>query len=327
MLQTNHSVPSGSFAETETYDEVAHARCLTGWQDVRYEHVSRQPFRGHVSELNLWPVQIILERVDQPCIYRGACWEGGVTFMSMLDADGEVFCDGRRVNESTVTISPTCAASVFLRKPTYHLGITVDEHALIEHGRRVLRKDLSIASLGRNAAINDAAIVAVFQNCAMLLFDEIKAQPGLLRQDVYLESARARVLDMLVQVLDAGIALAQHLAPPSPRSYIVEKAARYMNARLADPLQMSDICDAIRVSSRTLRYSFEEMIGVSPTQYLMAVRLSRVRRDLLQAGASGRINRIAERYGFVHMGRFAQFYCDAFGELPSDTSRRATTTS
>jgi AraC family ethanolamine operon transcriptional activator len=96
-----------------------------------------------------------------------------------------------------------------------------------------------------------------------------------------------------------------------------------MNARLADPFEMVDLCQAIRVCPRTLRYSFDEVVGVAPTQYLLAIRLGRVRRALLQAHAASNVQCAAAQFGFSHMGRFARFYQDAFGERPSDTLRRS----
>jgi AraC family ethanolamine operon transcriptional activator len=324
MVQAVQPIPSGSFATTETCDGVAHARCLSGWRDSHYEHVGRQPFRGRIAELCLWPVQIIYERVEQPCVYRGIPWAGGLMFLSKLAADGDIYCNGRRINEGTVTIFPwNFTSSAFLRGPACNVAIAVDERALADHARSILNQEISVSALRRSLSVTRAESVEMFEHTAMSIIGELTASPGLINEESYRTTIRQRLLDVLVQVLDAGIAAARQLAPPSPRSYIVERAARYMDTRLADPLQMSDICEAIRVSPRTLRYSFEEMVGVSPTQYLLAVRLSRVRRDLLHAGASSRINRIAERHGFAHMGRFAQFYSDAFGERPSDTARRA----
>lgn len=325
MVQAIQPIPSGSFATTETFDGIAHARCLTGWRDSHYEHVGRQPFRGRMAELCLWPVQIIYERIEQPCVYRGVPWAGSLIFLSKLAADGDVYCNGRRINASTVTIFPwNFTSSAFLRGPACNVAIAVDERALVDHARSTLNQEISVASLRRSFSVIGSESVEMFERSAMSIIGELTASPGLLNEESYRTMTRRRLLDVLVQVLDGGIAAARQLAPPSPRSYIVERAAQYMDTRLADPLQMSDICEAIRVSPRTLRYSFEEMVGVSPTQYLLAVRLSRVRRDLLHAGASSRINRIAERHGFAHMGRFAQFYSEAFGERPSDTARRAT---
>ena len=76
-------------------------------------------------------------------------------------------------------------------------------------------------------------------------------------------------------------------------------------------MSVGDISAAVRVCPRTLRYSFEHVLGVTPTQYVRAQRLNRVRRDLM-AGRNDSIQTAAARWGFWHMGRFAQFYRQSF---------------
>jgi AraC-like DNA-binding protein len=51
-------------------------------------------------------------------------------------------------------------------------------------------------------------------------------------------------------------------------------------------------------------------------------RLHAVRRDLL-AGDPGRtVTRVAFKWGFNHLGRFAAQYAREFGESPRDTLKR-----
>jgi AraC family ethanolamine operon transcriptional activator len=94
-----------------------------------------------------------------------------------------------------------------------------------------------------------------------------------------------------------------------------------MESRLAGLISIADVCAAVRVCPRTLGYSFEEVLGISPSRYLMSIRLSRVRRELLSLGNELSVQSIAARWGFWHMGRFARYYRDTFGERPSDTIR------
>jgi transcriptional regulator GlxA family with amidase domain len=53
-------------------------------------------------------------------------------------------------------------------------------------------------------------------------------------------------------------------------------------------------------------------------------RFARVRADLLRADTDESITQIAMKWGFRHLGRFAVGYRDRFGEMPSQTRRRAT---
>ena len=104
--------------------------------------------------------------------------------------------------------------------------------------------------------------------------------------------------------------------------------ARYRAARRAlalirrypeEALTVQRLCKEVGVSERTLRYAFQELVGVSPKQYLKSVRLNGVYRDLVRSNAKVKIADIANRWSFWHMGQFAADYRRQFGMLPSET--------
>lgn len=65
--------------------------------------------------------------------------------------------------------------------------------------------------------------------------------------------------------------------------------------------------------------------AVTVTEILIRLRLHRVRKGLL-AGTHATATVAAEalKWGFWHFGDFSRAYKDCFGELPSETLRRAT---
>ena len=107
-------------------------------------------------------------------------------------------------------------------------------------------------------------------------------------------------------------------------SRIVRAAEDHVLARVQDRVQVADLCRAASVSERTLEYAFKDLTGLTPVGYLTRLRLHRVRRALLAAsGAQGTVAAEALNWGFWHFGEFARTYRKCFGELPSDTLRRA----
>ena len=83
---------------------------------------------------------------------------------------------------------------------------------------------------------------------------------------------------------------------------------------------ISAICSAVGVSERSLQYAFRSYVNMSPLAYLRSCRLSRVRSALRASDASANtVTAVAMRFGFLHLGRFARDYKQAFGELPSLT--------
>ncbi|MDF3933242.1 helix-turn-helix transcriptional regulator [Pseudomonas citronellolis] len=74
---------------------------------------------------------------------------------------------------------------------------------------------------------------------------------------------------------------------------------------------------------RALELIFKRTVGMPPGRWFLNIRLNGVMRDLLGATAHCRITEVASRWGFRHFSRFAYQYRRAFGELPSETLRRA----
>jgi AraC-like DNA-binding protein len=93
--------------------------------------------------------------------------------------------------------------------------------------------------------------------------------------------------------------------------------------QLGRPLRMSDLCELIVVSDRTLRSCCAEFLGMSPLRYVLLRRLTEVRRTLRDADPDVvHITEVAHRLGFTQLGRFAGRYRATFGETPSTTLQR-----
>ena len=101
----------------------------------------------------------------------------------------------------------------------------------------------------------------------------------------------------------------------------VERALEIMRSNLVEPISIEDLCRASGGSWRTLDRGFKDRFAHGPKAYYNMLRLNEVRRELLAGSQSEKIVEIANRYGFWHMGQFAQDYRKFFDELPSKTLR------
>jgi AraC family transcriptional regulator, ethanolamine operon transcriptional activator len=106
-------------------------------------------------------------------------------------------------------------------------------------------------------------------------------------------------------------------------SLVVRAAEDHALSRIDEPVQITDLCRAAGVSERALQYAFKEVMGLSPRDYLVRLRLHRVRQALLAASQrTSTVSVEALKWGFWHFGEFSRAYKDCFGELPSETLRR-----
>jgi AraC-like DNA-binding protein len=112
------------------------------------------------------------------------------------------------------------------------------------------------------------------------------------------------------------------LPAPAPAPRHVKWAIDFMHAHIAEPISLSEIATAAKVSIRTLQQGFRQFRNTTPIAYLHEIRMVAARRDLLESGAKQAVADIALRWGFTHLGRFAAEYRKRFGQLPSQTLKR-----
>lgn len=106
--------------------------------------------------------------------------------------------------------------------------------------------------------------------------------------------------------------------------YYVKRACDYIHGHAHTSITLEDLTRYAGCGYRTLQVAFNDAYGMPPMTYLKSVRLSRAHKDLLMADEGVTVFDVAMKWGFVHMGRFAQMYTKQFGVLPSQTlqSRR-----
>ena len=130
------------------------------------------------------------------------------------------------------------------------------------------------------------------------------------------------VIEGLQQVFDAGLqARGSHEPRRVRRADLVANARDFALARLRDEVSAEDMAQALGVSYRVLNYAFKDALGMSPYQYLLALRLRAVRRQLAASGSS--VTDASFGHGFYTPSRFARQYAHFFGERPSQTRDRA----
>lgn len=87
-------------------------------------------------------------------------------------------------------------------------------------------------------------------------------------------------------------------------------------------ISVPELLDGTGVSRRTLENAFQDVLAVSPAAYIKALRLQRLRFELLHASTSSvSVGQLGRRHGFVHGGQLATDYYALFGESPGATLR------
>jgi AraC-like DNA-binding protein len=125
------------------------------------------------------------------------------------------------------------------------------------------------------------------------------------------------ILDLIVD----GIILAPHSKIQTVDSRTVKRAIDFIEGNLQRPLAIVDIAEAVGVGPRALQFAFRRQFGCSPLKYARQRRLEGVRYELMTNDRAPSVAEVAARWGFIHLGLFAQQYRELFGERPSETPR------
>lgn len=106
----------------------------------------------------------------------------------------------------------------------------------------------------------------------------------------------------------------------APRHVI--RAKEYMQEHLTESMDVNQLAEVTGISSRTLYKAFQKYCNTSPIAWLKHQKAQAIQKDLLAAQPGETVTDITMRWGVYNLGKFAAYYRDVFGELPSETMRR-----
>jgi AraC-like DNA-binding protein len=208
------------------------------------------------------------------------------------------------------------------RDPSAWFGLSVDYEALSE---------VTVALSGRDLTPSSAAMFYTrVPDSALRRLTRLGTQLAHLAEHdpvrLRLPSVRTAFDSALGEALSACLAAAGRepdLAAARRHRRIMARLEAVGDAHPDEAVTLAQVCAMVGANARTLNLVSHNYMGMGPTQYLRARRLSRVRRALIEADPRiASVGDLAAAFGFWESGRFAEIYRDAFGEAPSDTLRR-----
>ena len=317
--QHNASTAPG-WCVTEAQDADEHAHNLRDWQQ-EYDQLGCGRFYGRIDELALPDVQLFREHTSHALRQQCTVWPDSL-WLGLAVNPQSCRINGEPVAASEVMCRPGSLDFELLTPDDFDIyGIVVRQQELqrLAEVQGVEWSDEVWQTPKRGS--DPQVLQALRQDLHRLLTLAAMNGPRL--------PARLQQELMLTRVLDWLQASRQ---PPHPapshgrRRQVVERVREYVRANPDELLTITDLCERVHVSRRTLQYSFESVLGISPLKFLRLVRLNAVRRQLSRPVPESQwqpLASIAARWGFWHPGEFARDYRDLFGENPSVTRERA----
>ncbi len=297
---------------SDAYDADLHAGNLTNWQQ-EYDQTSRGSFYGRIVELPLEGLQVFREHTSQALQQKCVVWPDSVWLGVPLAGQEESRINGLTIRPDTIMCRPgDCEFE--LTTPQYYdlYGLVVERAALVNmaaiHGVDLNWKELTEHSrLGvPSKTLDDIRFLL-----GRFLSPQNTATPPRLQQDI--------IMMTLLEVLKVETPRPAKTQSYYHRKKVVDCARQFLEYHLDEPVTVTQLCEVTNVSRRTLQYSFESILGISPIQYLRISRLNGVRRSLVHTKNGPVVSDIAAQWGFWHLSQFAKDYKQLFGEQPSQT--------
>lgn len=153
---------------------------------------------------------------------------------------------------------------------------------------------------------------------------QLAGTAGLARSPPMLSSLEQMVANSLLLMQRSNYSDELNNPQPPVMPAFVRRVERYIEENADRPVTIGDLAAHAGVSTRSLFAGFRRYRDITPMQKLRHVRLQRARQELLAGGDNHpSVAEVAARWGFAHLGHFAEQYRRHFGELPSGTRRRA----
>jgi AraC-like DNA-binding protein len=262
------------------------------------------------------------------------CLGGFYLLQIPLRGGATVQCGGQSVESHAQMASlpsPTEPLSMRWHEDSPQLIVKIEREAMHSRLQQLLQApvpqplvfDLAV-DLASPALIGMASFVAYLRSA-------VETHAILLGHPVLAEQAENHLLTSLLlstrhnysQALASGTTNPGAAPVVLPR--VVKRAQEFMHSRLELPVTLADLCAHVGVSARSLQQTFAQCTGTSPMAFLRDLRLDAVRAALQQPAREERgpqVSEVAARYGFFHLGHFAEGYRKRFGETPSETRLR-----
>jgi AraC family ethanolamine operon transcriptional activator len=126
------------------------------------------------------------------------------------------------------------------------------------------------------------------------------------------------------EILSIVMKLLSEQTPHLPKLRPGEETALQIRDRIFNHMDgninIKDLAKEYEISEQTLQNSFKSLFGFTPKHFFRILKLNLIHQELQKSSPDQTtVLKVAYKWGFKHMGRFAYYYKELFSENPSQT--------
>ncbi|QID16172.1 helix-turn-helix domain-containing protein [Nitrogeniibacter mangrovi] len=319
----NYPEDMARHARILTRDPCEHAASLPAWSQ-EYLQLTPGLFEGEISEATFGPVQVFRETIAQCVDEKANPRKNSYTLGVPIRVEPDGLWQGRElVPDSLMSLRPN--EELHFRTPPYSsiLVTVIDCHALEAFADEVEQSDVDVLMTRPHAEQIRPADAEAFRGTLARTLEMALASPEALRYPAVRDSLSETVMSAALGALEGERASARRcVSGQLVQRAIVERARGYVLANRGRAISVGELCTYLKMSRRGVHHAFMNVLGINAVSFLRYVRLHGVRKDLLAAEPEQTVSSIAFSWGFWHMGMFATYYRQLFGETPSTTLKK-----
>ncbi|HEN8798346.1 TPA: AraC family transcriptional regulator [Pseudomonas putida] len=297
-------------------DVFEHANGLDQWLDNRYHQLEKKAkFHASLADIILNDrVRITKEVIETPLVEQVGYVPSSKIMLINIRGDNDILLNGRFVNSGSFHFSSGKPIHAVSKSTVCAYIVTLDRDFFFSNLAEGAKVGLLKGSFETFITPPQDSVMD-FQMAMQHGFDDCQSC-GIFPVEFQ------RLMTSIQEIALTETPDSLQVLPPSTRAYIVDRSCELLFENFAnEEFGVLEMCNHLKVSRRTLQYSFESIIGMSPSNYVRTVRLN-IARKLLLLSPHDKIQCAALDAGFSHLGRFSKYYQDFFGELPSQTIGR-----
>jgi len=305
------------------FDDCDQLNSIVTTGNVEFIQASKGNFCGTFSRLGLGAITAYMNHLQLKTIANISGFPGYINVFVPLSWEDELIWNGQTYDQSSVFI---CGSGTDIRRVGINvkfLSYSVNIQAILNRITKLLQESPELFQQNKITTVKHTHAAEIRRLCRHL-YRLIASNSA----DLADASFRKAIDDSLTTATIHAITKTLHRRRRNRESLqsphkIITTAESYMHDCIKQKIYLSDICQAVGTSERTIEYAFKKTFNTTPLQYLKLYRLRQVRTRLREADpAETSVKAIALEYGFWEMGRFAADYKRLFCESPSDTLKQ-----
>lgn len=300
-------------------DDVHHQATLLRTWNQDYSQLKAGRFSGSVAMLQNGPVKLFSERMNRAVYQSGAVPEGRLAFGLLVRAGGHTcICGEEGTPESLMVFSGRSGFEFYSPENFEFFGIEIDKNWSDDVVFQSMARSLErIISRGNRTLVLETRKIRRLKGLLDVVMPGNPTGENLFEWPDRGRSFNHGLIGWMLDLLEDS---ENEQEDRGVRHWDAIAAIRRLVTESDDcPNSVAELTVRLGLSRRTLQNACQEIMGLSPIQYLRALRLSESRKHLENAVS---VTEAATQFGFWHLGYFARDYNAMFGELPSTTLKR-----